>query len=128
MNFAATQDEARPGLAQIPIKALQAVMKPPARRSAHAAMARRIVIQHIDCDHRPFARSGGKGRLIGKSEILAQPDENGFGHCALVPGRSPSTTCPLGHKMSYQVAQSATHTSPPTTNDTSRVWWSGGEV
>ena len=61
----------------------EAVVKPPARRRAHFAMPGHVVVEDVDRDHRPLPRRSKQGRLIGKAEVAAQPDD---GRRAQQPG------------------------------------------
>lgn len=50
-------------------------MQPPARRTAHRAVTRRLVVEYIDGDdRRPAGASGRERRLIGKAQVAAEPD------------------------------------------------------
>ena len=52
-------------------------MQPPALRRPHLPMAGRIVIKDEQRHHRASARGGGDGGVIGKPQIVAEPDEMG---------------------------------------------------
>jgi hypothetical protein len=54
----APQDQARALLRKLRIQAGQRMVQPPARSPAHAAVLRRLVIEHIDRDHRAPRRGG----------------------------------------------------------------------
>ena len=49
-------------------------MKPPALRRTDRPMARRLVVEHVKRNDRPFGRRGDERRLVGQAQILPQPD------------------------------------------------------
>jgi hypothetical protein len=54
---------------QIGIEAGEAVVQPPAARPAHPAVLRRLVVEDIYGDDRPFARRRAQCSLIGKAQV-----------------------------------------------------------
>ncbi len=80
VGLAAPQDQPRALFAQARVERLEAVVQPPARRAAHRMIAGRLVVEHVDGDHRPVVAGGDQRGLIGEAEVLAEPEDHGSGH------------------------------------------------
>ncbi len=73
----------------------QAVMQPPAAGAADRPGL--AVIQDIDGqDTRPAGQGGGKRRVVGQAEILAEPEYVGVGHQADLCGRAAAASFGAG--------------------------------
>jgi len=90
------QDQARSLFPKIIVQASQAVMQPPARCTTHFPLARRVIVQHIDGNHRPIAHGGRQCGLIGKTQVLAKPEDDGIRHAR-------------GHAMTRLLFQALAH-------------------
>lgn len=54
----------------------QRAPEPPARGAAERPDARAFLVQHIGDDQRPAGRARRRdGRIVGKAQVVAQPDE-----------------------------------------------------
>ena len=83
--LAPPQDQARSLVPQRRVQPRQAVVQPPALCAAHGPFARRLIVQHIDRDDRPFGGGGRQSGLVGKAKILAEPEQDGIGHPRPMP-------------------------------------------
>ncbi len=77
------------------IQQSQALVQPPAARGAHAPVTGIFIVKYVDRQDRPpgFGR-GVERRIVGDSEILAEPDDEGLrsahdGACRIVPDGRP---------------------------------------
>ena len=57
------------------------MMQPPTLGATHLQLAGRSVIKDIDADDWVARRGGGAhGGIVVKSQVFAEPEENGIGH------------------------------------------------
>jgi len=80
VGLTAPQDQFRALLAQAGVECFEAVVQPPARRAAHRVIAGRLVVEHIEGDHRPVVTGGDERGLVGEAEVLTEPEDDGGGH------------------------------------------------
>ena len=81
---ATAQDQRGAALAEAPLQAAQRLRQPPARRAAERTNPWAAFVEHIDAEHRSAAACRrGQGRVVGKPQIVAKPDQRwaGRGDC-----------------------------------------------
>ena len=77
-RIAAAQDQALATRRKVLRQCRQAVMQPPARCATQLAWTGTRIVEHINHDHRPGRRRGGKRGVVGEPQIASQPyDERG---------------------------------------------------
>jgi len=57
----------------------QAMMQPPALRTADPPVARILIVENVAADDWPFAGRCSQSSLIGETQILSKPNEAGLG-------------------------------------------------
>ena len=67
-------------------------MEPPAPRTAHLPTARRFIVQNEDGNDRAGRRSRYQRRIVGKAQILAEPDNDGHGAHTRLQGARITTS------------------------------------
>jgi hypothetical protein len=77
----ATQDQARSLFPQCLVESGKAVMQPPSARTSHSSVFRRLIVEDVNGNDRSLRCRGEQGRLIGKPEITAEPENGGHSHC-----------------------------------------------
>ena len=73
----ASQHQCTATCSKITAQCRQTVVQPPALRRTHAPMARSFVIEDEQRDDRPRPRRSGQCGMIGKAQVIAEPDEMG---------------------------------------------------
>ena len=72
----------------------QRMVQPPATGSAHRAVARGLVVEHIDWHHRPAGHGRQQRGLIGQPQIAAQPENYRSSHHPALAQRRRGPSCP----------------------------------